>query len=294
VSCPNIVDVEYPSTFTSDAAAQDGGVAVPNPGAGCAASTGVIRLKQGVAARVRIPLRDETGRVVEEEFGSSESPPVAVLHVREAAWTRCLVEAEAETIDGGYAIFEIDGMRYPGLYEASMVVSVDGEEVAETRYLVEVAAMRDRRNRRDPLSIAELRLELRDQCAGQNELLDRLEFTDEQVAWAIRKPVDEFNATNQPRTTYTVSTFPGAWRAMWAMGSVGYLLRVASIGRDRDGLQYSAGGVTIDDKNFAYVSRLSQQLLDDWRRWVVMKKVEINVDGAWGSLGSDYGSGAWN
>ena len=68
---------------------------------------------------------------------------------------------------------------------------------------------------------------------------------------------------------------------------------MASIGDDRDGLQYQAGGVSVDDKNISFVAKMSQTLLEEWRLWMRSKKVEINVEGAWGTLGSDYGSGSW-
>ena len=302
MSCLPVVDVEYPLGYdagtlgTSSGSPGVGQASTPeatspngNPAAGCPAATGVIRLNQRTPARVRVPVKDFAGNVYQDISGPGF---VTRFHLRESAWSRDLLNLEADGVESGYAVFTLPGIRLPGLYMGSVAVDVNGEPGAHTRYWVEVTKS-FRWRAREPLSIAEVRLELRDQCAGQNELLDRLKFTDEQVAWAIRMPVDEFNATGQPQTWYTAANFPGEWRAPWATGAVGYLLRVASIGDDRDGLSYQAGGVSIDDKNVSYVAKLSAALLEEWRNWMRMKKVEINVNSGWGSLGSDYGSGAW-
>ena len=307
--CLPIVEVEFPPTFTSGAGAAgssgsssgapgigqaqspDAAVpgATPNPGAGCPASTGVIRVMQKAPVRVRLPIKDELGNVFQDIDGATFE---VKFTIRESEYSRAVVQMDADSVENGYALVTLPGISLPGLYLASVDVAVAGEPAVHTRYWVEVAKSL-RWRAREPLSIAEVRLELRDQCGAQNELLDRLKFTDEQVAWAIRKPVDEFNATGQPQTAFTASSFPGSWRAPWASAAVGYLLRVASIGDDRDGLQYQAGGVSVDDKNISFVAKMSQQLLTEWRDWARQKKVEINVEGAWGTLGSDYGSGSW-
>lgn len=308
MSCLPIIDVEFPPTFTSGSAAAgsssssgtsgvgvatpDSGAvpgATPNTGAGCPASTGVIRVMQRAPVRVRLPIKDEQGNVYQDIGGDAFEVDFTV---RESGYSRAVVQVGADSVEAGYAIVTLPGISLPGLYLASLDVAADGEPAVHTRFWVEVSKSFKWRAR-EPLSIAEVRLEVRDQCGAQNELLDRLKFTDEQVAWAIRKPVDEFNAMGQPQTAYTAATFPGAWRAAWASAAAGYLLRVASIGDDRDGLQYQAGGVSVDDKNISFVAKMSETLLKEWREWARSKKVEINVDGAWGSLGSDYGSGSW-
>jgi hypothetical protein len=306
MSCLPIIDVVYPPTYVAGAAASaesssgSPGIgvasgaetvvqgAVPNPGAGCSAATGVIRVAQRAPVRVRLPIKDELGNVYQDAGAGLQ----AEFYVREAEWARPVVRVAAESIDSGYAIVEMPGIRAPGLYVATLQVCGGDTPLASTRYWVEVSKSFKWRGS-DPLSISEVRMEVRDQCGSQNELLDRLKFTDDQIAWAIRKPVDEFNSTGQPSTTYTPANFPSAWRSQWAAGAVGYLLRVASIGDDRDGLRYQAGGVSVDDGDVSFVAKMSQALLTEWRDWVRIKKVEINVSRAYGSIGSDYGSGSW-
>lgn len=304
MSCGTITTTEYPNGFASTVV---GGVThTPiNHGAGCAASAGVIRVKMRTPVHVRLPLLDESGGLVapapvQEASGSSSSssssgeptllPLVATFRARAAEFCRLTVDVAAvEAEEAGYYTASLPGVDVPGLYDASLTVyGADGEAVASTRYWLEVAARADYRSN-GPLTIAEVRLELRDQCPGQNELLDRLQFTDEQMAYAIRKPVDEFNATGQPETSFTVVNFPGMYRAYWSIGACGYLLRIAAIANDRDGLNYTAGGVAIDDRMSRFVAELSGRLLDEWRSWMRSKKVELNVSQGWGSLGSDYG-----
>jgi hypothetical protein len=285
MTCVPIQEPEFPNTYESAAELEGGvGSGVPNEGAGCAVGTGVIRLKQHIATRVRLPV--DHGAV------AAGTVLTARLTIRDGR-TQCGFLAYTADVSNKAATFSIGGIATPGLFEASTTVYSGETAVGSKRYWVEVESTTDARNCNDPLTIAELRLELRDQCAAQNELFERLEFNDEQLVWAIKKSVNEFNAFGQPATAYTVATFPGEWRTYLVSGAAGYALRTATIAGDRDGLKYQAGGVTAMESDVAVVRTLSQELLSIWHDWVRMKKVEINLEGAWGFLGSDYGNGNW-
>lgn len=137
------------------------------------------------------------------------------------------------------------------------------------------------------ITLAEIRLIMRDECASQNLLLDDFEFNDSQIMAAIRLPVDKFNETNQPKTMYTARTFP--WRYHWLRAAAGYLFEIAARGYARDHLPYGAGGVSVDDKNKAGVYlQLAKDLLAEWDNFVVQQKIQLNVEGAWGTLRSAY------
>jgi len=295
MSCSTSSDVEVlPPTHDTDGTDNP----IPNPGAGiCGTSTGVIRVTQCAPISVRLSVRRATGDLFTdtEPAGSSSSEPYTVkFFVPDAVSSPPVVEVEAESFDEGKAVVHIPAIDSPGLYQASLTVYDGDVPVISTSYWVEVSGALDFTNHCIPLSIAEIRMELRDQCAAQNALFDKLVFSDDQIAWAIRKPVDEFNATGQPQTMYTPATFPGPWRAPWSSAACGYLLRVISIGDDRDGLKYQAGGVSIDENDISYVAKLAEKMIGEWRDWMRIKKVEINVSQAWGSMGSDYSTGVWH
>jgi hypothetical protein len=139
------------------------------------------------------------------------------------------------------------------------------------------------------LTIPEVRLNMRDVCITQNILINALEFSDEEIITAIKKPVDEFNALYQPKTSYTVSSFPGRWRFFWMNAVIGYLLRIAALSYSRNHLPYSTGGISVDDKNKAneYLTQ-SSMYLGEWRDFIKNTKLEINIGNGFGYIGSGY------
>jgi hypothetical protein len=130
---------------------------------------------------------------------------------------------------------------------------------------------------------------MRDVCITQNILINALEFSDEEIITAIKKPVDEFNALYQPKTSYTVSSFPGRWRFFWMNAVIGYLLRIAALSYSRNHLPYSTGGISVDDKNKAneYLTQ-SSMYLGEWRDFIKNTKLEINIGNGFGYIGSGY------
>jgi len=138
-----------------------------------------------------------------------------------------------------------------------------------------------------PITIPEVRLILRDSCPEQNFLLDDFEFNDSQIVACMRLPIDEFNEKYQPKTTYSPRTFP--WRFHWLRATAGYLMEIAARGYARDHLNYVAGGVTVSDRDKAKIYvELANQLLADWRQFVKERKIEMNIEGGFGTMGSGY------
>ena len=108
----------------------------------------------------------------------------------------------------------------------------------------------------------------------------------------MRLPIDEFNEKYQPKTRYSPRSFP--FRYHWLRATSGYLLEIAARGYARDRLAYSAGGVSVDDKNkMQDYMLLGKDLLAEWRQFIKETKVEMNVAQGWGSVGSHYGRGNW-
>jgi len=136
-----------------------------------------------------------------------------------------------------------------------------------------------------PLTIPEVRLALRDVCPNFNTLLEDVEFSDTEIAFAITRPVDEWNETPPDVRIYSYATFE--FRTAWLKATIGYLLQTAAFHYSRNRLPYSAGGLTIDDKNKAgEYSALANSLLAEWRNFMMAKKREINMASCYGIVGS--------
>ena len=138
-----------------------------------------------------------------------------------------------------------------------------------------------------PITMAEIRLRMRDLCPGH--LLDEVEFNPSEIAAAIRLPVDYWNETPPPIGITSPAQFP--FRYHWLTGACALLLQSASMSYKREDLQYSAGGVTIADKNKAEAYQaLGDRYWKEYTAWVQNKKVEINISQGWGSTVSPYSS----
>ncbi len=133
-----------------------------------------------------------------------------------------------------------------------------------------------------PVSLAEVRLFLRDNNRGRNLLLGDFEFGDHEIIAAMMMPINEFNETNPPRTNYTPSTFP--YRYHWIKATAGYLLESAANRYERNRLSYRADDVMIDDQAKAetYLG-ISSRYLDEWKNFVREEKYRLNVSNFWGS-----------
>ncbi len=143
-----------------------------------------------------------------------------------------------------------------------------------------------------PPSLAEVRMHLRDTDPSESFLLDNLAFSDEEIAHATILPVQYWNEIPPPIGTFTTTSFP--FRYHWLMGIAGYLFLSAAEQQRRNNLQYSAGGVQIDDQHREpNYEQAAQRRLEEFKQFVKRKKAEINLEGAYGGIGSTYGTGRW-
>lgn len=139
-----------------------------------------------------------------------------------------------------------------------------------------------------PPTIAEVRLHLRDSGPEDNLLLDNIKFSDEEIALAISRPLQEWNETPPDLgVRATTQNFP--YRFHWLEAICGNLFLMAAENYRANNLTYSAAGVQVNDQDKEpNYERAAAQRLQNWRYWLRRKKAEINADMCYGGIGSDY------
>ena len=141
-----------------------------------------------------------------------------------------------------------------------------------------------------PPSPDEIRLTLRDNSAADNYLLDNVEFDGAEIAQAVLRPIQYWNEIPPPlNPAMTTKNFP--FKEMWLKGIQAYLYRMAANTYRRNRLAYQAGGVSVDDQNKEReYSSAGAAMLREFQDMVQAKKVEINIAGFSGTIGSQYGN----
>ncbi len=134
-----------------------------------------------------------------------------------------------------------------------------------------------------PLSISELRLALRDMCPAGNFLIDDLEYSDREIYLAIHSVVDMWNETPPPIGTYTYVNFP--YRYHWKKAAMGLLLQSAARHKLRNWLPVTGGGISINDQSiWREYHNIGSGYMEEFKDWMLRKKVEINIAGAFGGF----------
>ena len=135
--------------------------------------------------------------------------------------------------------------------------------------------------------LEKLKLFMQDQV-NKNELIDELEYTDQQYILAMELCIDKYNATT-PIECYTIDTFPTNLQYVFIMGAVGLLLRSTSIEQLRNQLTYTDGNIHVGlkDKHRDYI-QAGMAIMQEWEQMVRGIKNQTNNDSAWGDSSSPY------
>jgi len=136
--------------------------------------------------------------------------------------------------------------------------------------------------------ISDVREALKDRAIQDNFLIDDIEFSNAQILWATFKVVETYNNALPPvGTIYSGSDF--AFRSQAIDAVVAELLLIAARNYSRNSLQYSAGNVTIHDKERAkaYLA-LGGQMSAEFKAWATQIKIGINISAASGAVYNDY------
>jgi|3_EtaG_2_1085321.scaffolds.fasta_scaffold69353_2 hypothetical protein len=194
--------------------------------------------------------------------------------------------------DNGIVEYALDpsDLPGPGIYLAAYnVTNSEGILLHQVpRYLQITPSLAQGVTTNRPLSIAEVRLSLRDYPAS-NTLLDEVEFSDEEIIWALTRPVDIWNSTPPDIGNYDYNNFP--WRAAHLDGTIGELLAVSAHHYMRNELPYQSAGLSVNDKAKAsnYL-QLSENLKAKFVAFVERKKYELNIAGGFRFKPGPYGN----
>jgi len=208
---------------------------------------------------------------------------------------RANIDVEGTVIDAEAGQFTVpipsECLRlYPGIYVAQSILIREGvtQRVIPAYFEVPPNFAGDCQWQNQVITPAEIRMALRDECPSDNFLLDELEFTDAEIMWAIRRPIDEWNETPPPvYNNMTPMTFP--YRYHWVGAVIGELYLSAAAHYRRNRLPYNAAGMAVDDKNKSNeYETIGQNRRQEWVQWMKHKKIELNVAPGFKTLRSDF------
>ena len=184
--------------------------------------------------------------------------------------------------------------RRAGIFTAELQVWEEGERrrVYPFFMVVNPSLSGDAGQSNQMLSVAEIRMTMRDTDAEGNFLLDELDFKTNEIALMIRRCVDYWNEQPPPVAWYKPTNFP--FRYHLSLAVVAELHKMAAVHKMRNDLPYQAGGLTVQDTiKWQQYRQLGVEMWTRWVDWVKAKKYEINIEGGYVQLGSGYGRGSY-
>jgi len=251
--------------------------------------TRTLIVAKGQCACVSWAVRDQKGRIID----LTDIDHVVVRFQDALGLDPRVYEVDATVTDGAagliYFVLPKDRVFEAGIQQMQIGLMDVNDNLlgAELGYLsVERGLFGNVMNPEGPLTINEVRLQLRDTMT-ENNLLDDVEFDDVEIVHSILRPVSEWNEKPPPVAYFNAGTFP--YRYHWLNAICANLLMIAAHWYERNHLAGSHGGITVDDRAKAnpYIA-VSQLLRKDWLDFVQSKKVSINASLFYGNVGSQY------
>jgi hypothetical protein len=206
--------------------------------------------------------------------------------VRPFATMQAVIKSADDAVNGLiYVPFKSRDTCRAGIYVATATIRTEGIVKKAIPFYIEVTMDLSVYNPTGPISIAEIRLATRDVCPAFNFLIDTVEFKDEEIAWALRRPIDYWNEAQPPlNVIYSPTTFP--FRYNWTEATISILLKTVAIWLRRNDLDYSAGGLTVaDTKKWPDYQKMADERWAEYKEWVKNKKMELNISDGFSSLG---------
>lgn len=127
------------------------------------------------------------------------------------------------------------------------------------------------------LTDADVRVWLRDNDPEANLLIDDFEFSPEEMRTAMTLTVDYWNDQPPYLRNYDYDKFP--FRSKLLAGTAANLLFMAAHRFRRNALQYSSGGLTVQDQEkYQQYDAAAARLWQEYKDWVPMNKRSINAE----------------
>ena len=167
-----------------------------------------------------------------------------------------------------------------GIFVLDVILYIDEKPVIARKGFLEVEPTSLSQSAGSTLSIADVRLAIRDNCPQANYLIDDYDFTNKEIFSAMRRTVDYWNETTPDIRRYSYSSFP--YRFHWLQGTIGLLLKQAGTHKLRNHLNYSAGGVSVnEEQRWKDYFSIGDKYWSEYIHWVANKKYEINIEGSY-------------
>ncbi len=266
----------------------------------------VVRVPQGGRKQIVFRLTDETGKPIklkEEPANLPAEPPefegskplsalntsIKLIARDEYGDHRRPIEVDGKILEGDCSLVEFNldmtKTQILGVFRCE-VGRFAGDSLVDTWpcYLEIAPTLFQSTSCRKagPLTIPELRLELRDNRVGDVSLLDSLQFEDVEILHAIRSVIELWNETPPSVTRFTTANFP--YRRYWRKGAIAELYKMAAHAYRRNALAYSAGGISIDDQNKSKeYEEIGEMLSQEFTTWMRAEKRQLNMRRAWRS-----------
>lgn len=262
-----------------------------------------ISITQGQCATIQWQMHDKDGLPVDMS-ACDELPMKVVLRLRDQialSNTSPVVQVDATIVTAATGQVEValtkNLVGVPGIFYGEMaLINIPAEEAglpcvvfSNTFYVIINRSAFDARGgaNNGPPSVAEIRLHLRDSAPSESYLLEHLMFDDAEIALAIGRPVMYWNETPPPLRVFTAKNFP--FRYHWLEGICANLFFMVAEQFRRNQLDYSAGGIQVNDQNKeASYERAGQARWQAYKEWVRATKASINLESCYGEVSSNY------
>lgn len=278
------------------------------------AKTPAIATAQALAPVIEIVLRDDRGRPINFESCGFTSVGSSSLSSSAGSQGKIFIKGrEALDVSNGAPLIDIEGYftnAAAGVVRAKIpadatqlhqvvdmncgVVSTNGELIHITNLYMLVDKSQFGTvvaNSGKPAglpSLQQIRTYLRDNAPEDNPLLNTFEFDVSEIVQSMVKCVEHWN-TMQPMVRRSFNTNNFFNPTVLISGVMGELYLIAAKHYRRNQLAYTAGGLSVDDKNKAQeYEAIGDRMLQEYLKWCRMTKVAINKEAWDGSFGSTY------
>lgn len=213
-------------------------------------------------------------------------PYTVTLYVKEYdSASSCILSKDLTKSDSTTALLTTDGddFEHAGLYTGEFVLIESSDIKYRYPVYVNVEPALYSSNSKQVLTVRRLRRVLKDRI-NENYIIGEQEFTDADLAKAVRDAVNYWNSA-PPRIskyTYTTVTFPEEFIGAWEEASTGYALRRASMKLMRNMVNPMEADVQNISQQMDMYRKLGEQKVQMYQKWVQNTKIHLNLSSAWG------------